>query len=83
MEENVEVNTGIGQKQVIAFTLSGLGPFEASVSISARLIRPGMLGKLDAIRDLILGPSLEDASPRRKIRFEAIPEKPGKWFDWL
>jgi hypothetical protein len=58
--ENPDRRDGIGQEQVLTLTLPVIGQVTASVIVSARLAKPGVQGGLEAIRDLILGPSPDE-----------------------
>jgi hypothetical protein len=55
--EDPDRQDGLGQEQVLNFTLPVTGPITGSVIVSARLARSGVQGKLEAIRDLVLGSS--------------------------
>ena len=55
--EDPDRQDGLGQEQVLNFTLPVTGPITGCVIVSARLARGGVQGKLEAIRDLILGSS--------------------------
>ena len=54
--ENPGTRAGLGREQVLALTLPTTGEVAGTVSASARLSRGGLLGGVDAVRDLILGP---------------------------
>jgi len=53
--ENPDRRDGIGLEQVLTLTLPVIGPVSGNVTVSARLVRSGIRGKIDAIRDLIVG----------------------------
>lgn len=53
--ENPHRKDGLGHEQVLALTLPFTGRVTATVSVSARMVRAGLRGRLEAIRDLILG----------------------------
>lgn len=53
--ENPDRRDGIGLEQVLTLTLPVIGPVTGNVTVSARLVRSGLRGKIDAIRDLIVG----------------------------
>lgn len=55
--ENPDRKDGIGQEQVLTITLPVTGQITGEALVSARLARPGLGGKIDAIRDLIFGVS--------------------------
>ena len=52
--ENPDKKDGLGTEQALALTLPLTGQVTGQVSVSARLARCGLLGRLDAVRDLIL-----------------------------
>lgn len=54
-KENPDSKAGIGPDQVLTVTLPVTGKVSAEVIVSARLVKTGVKGKLEAIRDLILG----------------------------
>ncbi len=45
----------IGPEQVLTLTLPVIGTVTGSVIVSARLVRSGLRGRLEAVRDLIAG----------------------------
>jgi len=47
--------TASAPKQTLAMTLPVIGHVTGTVSVTARLVRAGLRGRIDAIRDLILG----------------------------
>ena len=53
--ENPDRRDGIGLEQVLTLTLPVIGAVAGNVTVSARLVRSGIRGKIDAIRDLIVG----------------------------
>lgn len=55
--EDPTIRNGIGREQSLVLTLPVTGVIAGSITISARLARPGLAGGLDAIMDLILGPT--------------------------
>jgi len=79
LRENQHSADGIGHEQVLVLTLGVVGAVEADILINARLIRPGLPGRLDAIRDMILGPAV-GSGPRAKLRFEIPEAAPKKRF---
>ena len=76
LEEQSPGNDGIGQSQDLALTLAGEGPFIAEVTVSARLLKPGIRGMVQRVRELILGPEL-DISPQKTVAF-ALPPHQGR-----
>ncbi|MEM9721854.1 MAG: hypothetical protein AAGA10_21485 [Bacteroidota bacterium] len=54
-KENPVSQEGIYGKQVLLITLPHQGKVKGNLRVNARLIRPGLQGGIDAIRDLILG----------------------------
>jgi hypothetical protein len=69
--ENPARRDGLGPEQSLALSLPLVGSVHGTVSVSARLARPGLAGVIDAIRDLVLGPSPDER--QYQIAFE-IPE---------
>ena len=65
LRENQLSADGIGHEQVLVLTLPVVGAIEADLLVNARLIRPGLAGRLDAIRDMVLGPGL-GSGPRAR-----------------
>jgi hypothetical protein len=58
--ENADRRDGIGREHVLTLTLPLTGIVTGSLIVSARLVRPGLRGVVDAIRDMILvAPSSE------------------------
>lgn len=76
-EEHAEAHSGIGQFQDLILTLSGKGPFQAEVRVAARLLKPGLAGALERVRDMILGPSLAGASHSVTLTVPAAPARSG------
>lgn len=81
LAENPDTQQGIGHSTQLAVTLRGSGEINAEVLVSARLIKPGVAGRLAEIRDLILGPALSDR-PTHRIRF-AVPAASGQRSGWF
>ncbi|MEE9412712.1 MAG: hypothetical protein V3V22_06625 [Methylococcales bacterium] len=71
--ESPDRHDGIGQEQVLTFTLPMTGQVTGSVMVSARLAREGLRGRIEAIRDMILGVKPNERS--YPISF-AIPSTP-------
>lgn len=55
-KENPFRRDGLGSSHALAFTIPAVGRVAGEAIVTARLIRPGLSGAADAIRDLILGP---------------------------
>lgn len=53
--ENPHTRDGIGREQVLALTLPVTGAVGGTLAVNARLVRAGMLGRVETIRDLVLG----------------------------
>jgi hypothetical protein len=70
--ENPDRRDGIGREQVLTLTLPVIGPVTGNVIVSARLIRSGLKGRIEAVRDMIVGGENERSYP---IAFE-IPKIP-------
>jgi hypothetical protein len=73
--ESPDRRDGIGQEQVLTFTLPVTGQITGKVIVSAKLARRGLQGGIEAIRELILGPSADERS--YPISFE-IPPSPSR-----
>ena len=54
-EENPHSHEGLLGEQVLALTLPHCGRVEAIATVTVRVVRSGVRGKLDAIRDLVFG----------------------------
>jgi len=63
-EEHAKAHGGIGQQQELLLTLPGTGPFQAEVRVAARLLKPGLPGIAERVRDLVLGPQLREGRTR-------------------
>ncbi|HYW08153.1 MAG TPA: hypothetical protein VE913_14415 [Longimicrobium sp.] len=59
-EENEHTRAGLGTAQTLAITVPVSGKILGTVAVSATLTRPGLLGGLDAVRDMVLGPRGEE-----------------------
>jgi hypothetical protein len=71
--ENPDRRDGIGREQVLTVTLPVTGAVTGEVIVGARLVRRGVGGAVDAIRDLILGPRPDQRS--YPVAFD-IPAQP-------
>lgn len=71
--ENPHRRDGIGREQVLMLTLPVTGPVAGTLTANARIVRPGLAGRVDAIRDLVLGPRSHERE--HSVAFE-IPEPP-------
>jgi hypothetical protein len=54
-EENPQRRDGIGREQTLALTLPGSGLVEGILKVNARIKRPGLRGRAEAIRDMVIG----------------------------
>jgi hypothetical protein len=79
-EEHVQTAAGIGQSQDLILTLAGSGPFSADVRVSARLLKPGVSGALQRVRDLILGPNLQSFRTRTVTFAPSTPQPKKRGF---
>jgi hypothetical protein len=70
--ENPDKKDGIGPEQVITITLPVTGNITAELIVSARLVKGGIGGQLEKIRDLILG--VQPGERAYPIQFD-IPAK--------
>lgn len=68
--EHPDKRDGIGQEHVLTLTLPVTGQVSGSVIVSARLVRSGLGGSIEAIRDMILGPKPNERS--YPITFEIL-----------
>ena len=78
--ENPHARNGLGQDQSLTLTLPVTGNVSADVRVATRVVRSGLTGTIEGIRDLILRPD-----PKRySISFE-IPElqKRSAWTRFL
>jgi hypothetical protein len=81
--ENERTGEPIGPVNRLVVTLAGDGPFDASTLMSCQLVRRGLGGLADRVRELILGPQLK-LGVSTTFRIEAPQErKSSGWFDWL
>lgn len=80
LEENEKTGEGVGQVSRLVLTLAGDGPFAADLLMRCQLVRPGIAGVVDRVRELILGPQLTDG---RLMQFTIAPAESSKggWFD--
>lgn len=69
--ENATRKDGLAAEQVLALTVPVVGKVAGTVSVAARLVRPGLAGGWQAIRDLVLGP--RPGEYRYPIAFEVPP----------
>jgi len=69
--ENEHRKDGISREQVLALTLPVTGRGAGTITLAARVARPGLGGQWEAIRDLVLGPDQRHYD----LAFE-IPEAP-------
>lgn len=53
--ENPQHKSGIGHEQLLSVSLQAAGTITGTVRVAARLIRPGLDGHMDSLRDLIFG----------------------------
>ena len=72
--ENPDRRDGIGREQVLTVTLPVIGQVTGNVIVSARLAKSGLRRGIEAVRDLILGPT--PAERIYPISFE-IPKSSG------
>jgi hypothetical protein len=77
--ENPHKQDGIGHEQVLALTVPVTGRVTGSLSISARLVRPGLKGAWDAIRDMVIGND-ERSYP---VSFTIPPKKRSGILSWF
>jgi hypothetical protein len=77
--ENPHKQDGIGHEQVLALTIPATGKVAATLSVSARLARPGLKGAFDAIRELVIG----NEERNYQISFTIPPKKRSGLLNWL
>jgi hypothetical protein len=53
--ENPYRKDGLGSEQSLVLTVAARGPVAGTMSVAARVVRPGLRGAVEAIRDLVLG----------------------------
>lgn len=73
--ENPVRKDGLGTSQALGLTIPAVGLVKGTVTVAARIARPGLRGAADWVRDLILGPSAGES--RHHVAFE-IPETPDR-----
>ena len=71
--ENPDRQDGIGREQVLTLTLPQTGAVEGNVIVSARLVRSGIRGRIEAIRDMIVG---SDSGDRTYPIALEVPQAP-------
>ncbi len=74
-QENPQIKDGLGREQDLALTFPVTGKVSGKAMVSAKLVRKGIAGKLDSIRELILREKPEERS--YPFGFE-IPKAPSK-----
>lgn len=72
-KENPDRKDGIGPEQVLTLTLPVTGNISGTVVVNARLVRKGLGGAVDAVRDLILGPKPDQRSYPLSFEIAAKP----------
>jgi hypothetical protein len=84
-KENPDLRNGIGQEQILNLTLPVTGQVTGSAIVSARIARSGIQGKLEAIRDMILGTPPQERFYPITLNIPTIPPANGltKFFNLL
>jgi len=77
--ENPHKQDGIGHEQVLALTIAATGRVAGTLSVSARLARPGLKGTWDAIREMVIGTD-ERNYP---VSFTIPPKARSGFLSWL
>lgn len=77
--ENPHKQDGIGHEQVLALTIPATGKVAGTLSVSARLVRPGLKGAFDAVRELVIG----NDERNYQISFTIPPKKRSGFLSWL
>lgn len=75
--ENPDRRDGIGREQVLTLTLSQTGSITGSVIVSARLVRSGLRGRIEAIRDMIVGGDSNDRAYPVAFDVPTVPTSDG------
>ncbi|HLM67702.1 MAG TPA: hypothetical protein VK358_09255 [Longimicrobium sp.] len=71
--ENPHARDGIGREQVLALTLPVTGTVSGTLTANARLARAGLRGRIDRVRDLVLGGGVHER--RYPVSFQ-LPQAP-------
>lgn len=71
--ENPHRRDGIGREQALALTLPVTGTVRGTLTANARLVRAGVRGRLDAVRELVLGGGVH--ARRHPVSF-SVPDAP-------
>lgn len=75
--ENPDRKDGIGPEQVLTLTLPLTGQVMGEVVVSARLARSGLRGKIEAIRDMVLGAQENESSYPVAFDIPKVPSPDG------
>ncbi|HKR11384.1 MAG TPA: hypothetical protein VJT15_04965 [Pyrinomonadaceae bacterium] len=75
--ENPDRQDGIGREQVLTLTLSQTGAVTGNVIVSARLVRSGLRGRIEAIRDMIVGSDSGDRTYPIALEVPKAPSPDG------
>jgi hypothetical protein len=82
--ENPQTDEGVNHANPLMVTLKGAGPFTMDIATSCRIVRPGIGGLKDRIRELVLGPQLQTGRGVRSITIDVPPQPPrGSWWSRL
>lgn len=78
--ENPHTKTGLGQKNTLAITVPLTGTVKASLTVNCRIVRAGVKGFMDKVRDLII----ERPEPEsQRVIFEIPAAKSKSFFDFF
>jgi hypothetical protein len=71
--------TGLGHEQVLALTMPATGRVAGSISVRARLVRPGLKGAWDAIREMVVG----ERERNYAVSFDIPPKTRSGFLRWF
>ena len=77
--ENPHKQDGLGHEQVLALTIPATGQVAGSINVSARLVRPGLKGTWDAIREMVIG----EQERNYPVAFTIPPKTRSGFLSWL
>lgn len=78
--ENPETKTGLGQKNILALTISVSGTVKGSLTANCRIVRSGIKGLMDKVRDLIVE---RPETQSHQVTFQIPPVKSKSFFDFF
>jgi hypothetical protein len=82
--ENPQTDEGVSHSNPLMVIFKGTGPFTMDVATSCRIVRPGIAGLKDRVRELVLGPKLKTGRGAASITIDAPAQQPrGSWWSRL